>query len=211
MCGTCANEQAFKHMFLKYARQKRGGKDFTPEEIATCMRNKPPGAPELAILCFEGGFHGRTLGALSASVDKPIQKLDYPQFPYWPAVPFPRYKYPLEENSRENNQEDKKCLEIIQDTIEKQKKAGHPVAGVMAEPIQSDGGNYEASAEFFQKLQKICKDQSISFAFDEVQTCCGCSGKWWCYEWFDLPYPPDVITFGKKMQFGGYYYTVEMQ
>lgn len=48
-------------------------------------------------------------GALSCTHSKPIHKLDIPSFD-WPIAPFPRYKYPLEENERENKQEDERCL-----------------------------------------------------------------------------------------------------
>lgn len=48
-------------------------------------------------------------GALSCTHSKPIHKLDIPSFD-WPIAPFPRYKYPLEANERENKQEDEKCL-----------------------------------------------------------------------------------------------------
>ena len=43
---------------------------------------------------------------------------------------------------------------------------------------------------------------------DEVQTAMGATGKFWAYEHFDLPTPPDVVTFAKKMQIGGYFYKV---
>jgi len=48
-------------------------------------------------------------GALSCTHSKPIHKLDIPSFD-WPIAPFPRYKYPLEENERENQKEDERCL-----------------------------------------------------------------------------------------------------
>jgi 4-aminobutyrate aminotransferase/(S)-3-amino-2-methylpropionate transaminase len=49
------------------------------------------------------------LGALACTHSKPIHKLDIPSFD-WPIAPFPRYKYPLEENERENQKEDERCL-----------------------------------------------------------------------------------------------------
>jgi 4-aminobutyrate aminotransferase-like enzyme len=49
------------------------------------------------------------LGALSCTHSKAIHKLDIPSFD-WPIAPFPRYKYPLEENERENQKEDERCL-----------------------------------------------------------------------------------------------------
>ena len=54
-------------------------------------------------------FHGRSLGCLSITHSKPIHLLDIPLMG-WPACRFPRYKYPLEENQRENLAEDASCL-----------------------------------------------------------------------------------------------------
>jgi 4-aminobutyrate aminotransferase / (S)-3-amino-2-methylpropionate transaminase len=48
-------------------------------------------------------------------------------------------------------------LEQVEHLIEKYKAAGNPVAGIIVEPIQSEGGDYEASPQFFQKLQRISK------------------------------------------------------
>lgn len=63
-------------------------------------------------LCISGGFHGRTFGSLSTTRSKFIHKIDFPAFK-WPMGQFPQYKYPLEENKRENKQEDNKCIEIV--------------------------------------------------------------------------------------------------
>ena len=108
MCGACSNEQAFKNIFIWHARQRRGDRDFIDEELSSCMVNLPPGAPKVAIMSFKGAFHGRTSGALSATRTKPIHRLDFPLFSHWPHSSFPRYKYPLEENVRENENEDRR-------------------------------------------------------------------------------------------------------
>ncbi|XP_026758126.2 4-aminobutyrate aminotransferase, mitochondrial [Galleria mellonella] len=207
MCGSCSNENAYKAVFMWYRTKERGGKtDFTPEEMNSCMLNQSPGSPNLSIMSFQGSFHGRTFGALSTTRSKPIHKLDCPAFD-WPVAPFPRYRYPLEEYQRENQQEDQKCLEQVADIIEKYKKKTNPVAGIIVEPIQSEGGDYEASPEFFQNLQKICKKKGVALIIDEVQTGCGPTGKMWCYQHFNLPSPPDVLTFSKKMLTGGFYFS----
>jgi hypothetical protein len=46
---------------------------------------------------------------------------------------------------------------------------------------------------------------------DEVQTGGGPTGKMWCHEHFNLDGPPDVITFSKKMQLGGYYHKPDLK
>ncbi|XP_028170076.1 4-aminobutyrate aminotransferase, mitochondrial, partial [Ostrinia furnacalis] len=211
MCGSCSNENAYKAVFMWYRTKERNGKiDFTPEEMESCMLNQAPGAPKLSIMSFKGSFHGRTFGALSTTRSKPIHKLDCPAFD-WPVAPFPRYKYPLSEFESENRQEDEKCLEQVADVIHTYKKKANPVAGIIVEPIQSEGGDYEASPKFFQNLQKICKENGVALIVDEVQTGCGPTGKMWCHEHFDLPSPPDVVTFSKKMLTGGFFFNSDFR
>lgn len=197
-------------MFIAYRRRERGENvDFTQEERDSCLINQPPGAPKLSILSFTNSFHGRTLGALAATHSKDIHKLDVPSFD-WPIAHFPNYRYPLEENKRENEAEDKKSLAEVEDLIEKYKKKGIPVAGIIIEPIQSEGGDNEASPEFFQGLQKVAKKTGVFLLIDEVQTGGGPTGKFWAHEHFNLETPPDIVTFSKKMQLGGYFHNIEM-
>uniref|UniRef100_A0A1A9VU85 (S)-3-amino-2-methylpropionate transaminase n=1 Tax=Glossina austeni TaxID=7395 RepID=A0A1A9VU85_GLOAU len=211
MCGACANENAYKNIFITYMRKKRGEDAcFTDEEIESAMRNCPPGAPNLSLLSFEGAFHGRTLGALATTHSKYIHKIDIPSLD-WPMAPFPSYKYPLEEYERCNKEEDKTCLAQVEELIEAYCKKEKHVAGIVVEPIQGEGGDKHASPEFFQQLQCICKKNDISLLFDEVQTGGGCTGKFWCHEHFDLPSPPDVVTFSKKLQLGGFFHTSDFR
>nr|NVI72067.1 putative 4-aminobutyrate aminotransferase, mitochondrial-like protein [Cucujiformia] len=206
---ACSNENAFKNIFIRYQKQVRGGSNkFSEGEERSCLINKPPGSPKLSLLSFHGAFHGRTFAALSVTHSKPIHKLDLPAFD-WPIAHFPRYKYPLEENARENQQDDSKCLAEVEELFEKYKAKEIPVAGIVVEPIQSEGGDNEASPQFFQGLQDIAKRNGASLLIDEVQTGCGPTGKMWCHEHFGLKSPPDIVTFSKKMLLGGYFHTPE--
>lgn len=83
------------------------------EKEATVLLNKPPGCPKLSVLSFEKSFHGRTLGALSATRSKYVHKVDFPSFD-WPAAPFPQLKYPLNENQEYNKKEEERCLGIVE-------------------------------------------------------------------------------------------------
>ncbi len=95
-----ANEGAFKAAFMNYMhKERKGALTFTQEELSSCMINAAPGTPHLSIMSFTGGFHGRSLGALSATRSKAIHKVDIPAF-HWPVAPFPQLKYPLEEHTR---------------------------------------------------------------------------------------------------------------
>jgi 4-aminobutyrate aminotransferase/(S)-3-amino-2-methylpropionate transaminase len=105
------------------------------------------------------GFPFILLGALSCTHSKPIHKLDIPSFD-WPIASFPRYKYPLEENKRENQNEE----ELFHEYQSKQ----NPIIGVVVEPIQSEGGDFHGSPKFFQCLQKLTKQVRINrFLFNE--------------------------------------------
>lgn len=124
MCGSCSNENAYKLLFMTYMKHERGEDvDFTDIENKSCMINQPPGAPNLSLLSFHGAFHGRTMGTLATTHSKPIQKVDIPSFD-WPIAHFPSYKYPLEENERENKEEDEKCLAEVEYLIEKYERLG---------------------------------------------------------------------------------------
>jgi 4-aminobutyrate aminotransferase / (S)-3-amino-2-methylpropionate transaminase len=117
----------------------------------------------------------------------------------------------LEQNVSENAAEDKRCLAEVEQLIEYYAKKGRPVAGIVVEPIQAEGGDNEGSPEFFQGLQKVARKNGASFLIDEVQTGGGPTGKMWCHEHFNLDGPPDVVTFSKKMLIGGFYHTAELK
>ncbi|XP_037035478.1 4-aminobutyrate aminotransferase, mitochondrial [Bradysia coprophila] len=209
MCGSCSNENAFKNIFIWYRKNQRGENvQFTEEEISSCMINQSPGSPALSILSFKGAFHGRTLGTLSTTHSKYIHKIDIPSFD-WPIADFPKYKYPLEDNVRENAAEDQRCLAQVEELIAQYNKRKNYVAGIIVEPIQSEGGDNEASPEFFQQLEKIARRNGTALLIDEVQTGGGPTGKMWCHEHFNIT--PDVVTFSKKMQLGGYYHTKDLK
>jgi 4-aminobutyrate aminotransferase/(S)-3-amino-2-methylpropionate transaminase len=76
------------------------------------------------------------------------------------------------------------------------------VAAVLVEPIQGEGGIRQASARFMRKLRLLTRVYDVPLVFDEVQTGWGMTGRLWAHELFDLPCPPDVVTWAKKAQNG---------
>ncbi|XP_041061682.1 4-aminobutyrate aminotransferase, mitochondrial isoform X2 [Carcharodon carcharias] len=209
-CGSCSNENAFKAACIWYRNKERGKAIHTKEELESCMINQAPGSPDITILSFMGGFHGRTFGCLTATHSKPVHKVDIPAF-NWPTAPFPTLKYPLEEFVRENAQEEERCLEEVEDLIVKFRKKGRNVAAIIIEPIQSEGGDNHASDDFFKKLRNIAKKHGCAFLCDEVQTGGGSTGKFWAHEHWGLDDPADIVTFSKKFLSGGYFYKDELR
>ncbi|KAL8809159.1 MAG: hypothetical protein Q9200_003665 [Gallowayella weberi] len=204
MSGSDANEAAYKAACMWRAQQERGGPDvgFSDEAMASTMLNQSPGSPNYSILSFHGGFHGRLFGSLSTTRSKPIHKLDIPAFD-WPAAPFPKLKYPLEEHHQENTAEEDRCLQETEKLIQTFR---NPVAAVIIEPIQSEGGDNHASPRFFQGLRALTLRHNTLLIIDEVQTGVGATGKFWAHEHWHLDTPPDIITFSKKAQAAGYFF-----
>ncbi|KAH8162445.1 hypothetical protein CIB48_g5807 [Xylaria polymorpha] len=178
MAGSDANETAYKAAFMWRRQKERGGPavEFTEAELESSMNNQSPGASELSILSFKTAFHGRLFGSLSTTRSKPIHKMDIPAFD-WPQATFPLLK-----------------------------TTTSPPCAVVVEPIQSEGGDNHASPAFFRGLREITKKHDVLLIVDEVQTGVGATGKFWAHEHWNLPTPPDMVTFSKKAQTAGYYF-----
>ena len=76
------------------------------------------------------------------------------------------------------------------------------VAAVLVEPIQGEGGVRLTTARFMRKLRLLTRIYDVPLVFDEVQTGWGMTGRLWAHELFELPFPPDVVTWAKKAQNG---------
>ncbi|ODQ79944.1 hypothetical protein BABINDRAFT_161608 [Babjeviella inositovora NRRL Y-12698] len=202
LSGSDANECAFKAAFMHQAARKRGDASFTAEELSSVMLNQTPGAPVSTILSFSKGFHGRLFGSLSTTRSKEIHKLDIPAFD-WPVAPFPQLRYPLEEFISENRAEEQRCILELTQIFETYPK---DIAAVIVEPIQAEGGDNHASAWFFQQVRTLTKKYNVLMIVDEVQTGLG-TGKFWAHEHWNLDMPPDMVTFSKKVQAAGFFYS----
>jgi 4-aminobutyrate aminotransferase-like enzyme len=84
------------------------------------------------------------------------------------------------------------------------------VAAVLVEPIQGEGGVRIASGRFMRRLRLLTRIYDVPLVFDEVQTGWGMSGRLWAHELFDLPCPPDVVTWAKKAQNGVLFVSEEL-
>jgi 4-aminobutyrate aminotransferase/(S)-3-amino-2-methylpropionate transaminase len=211
--GSEAIENAMKAAFMwfqeKNVHSKAGG--ISQQYMDSSMKNEKPGTPDLTILTFTYSFHGRTLGALSATHSKPIHKVDIPGF-HWPIGQFPQLKYPLNEFDKENRQEEQRCLDGVEEIIHNShnnKGTFGPVAAILIEPIQAEGGDRHATPFFFQQLRALSKKYGVALICDEVQTGGGATGKWWAHEHWGLDDPADLVCFSKKCQAAGFYHKAE--
>jgi 4-aminobutyrate aminotransferase/(S)-3-amino-2-methylpropionate transaminase len=198
-------EAALKAAFIVHAERRREGAglsknplDLGEDDQRAILDNK---GTDAVVVSFEGAFHGRGLGPLSATHSKVIHKADLPAFP-WPMAPFPANRFPLERYAEENARAEASALGALEAILEAER--GN-VAAILIEPVQSEGGDRHASPAFFRKVQELAAAAGAAFVLDEVQTGVGMSGTLWAHEQLELPRPPDMVCFGKKMQMGGFF------
>jgi len=84
------------------------------------------------------------------------------------------------------------------------------VAAVLVEPIQGEGGVRLPTARFMRRLRLLTRVYDVPLVFDEVQTGWGMTGRMWAHELFELPCPPDVVTWAKKAQNGVLFVSEEL-
>jgi predicted acetylornithine/succinylornithine family transaminase len=124
------------------------------------------------IIVFEGDFHGRTYGALSATPGLAASPALGPMLPGFTSVPF----------------DDAAALEqaFTADT-----------AAILMEPVQGEAGVFPVSEETLVTARRLCDESGALLIFDEVQTGVGRTGSLWAYE--QTAVRPDVLTTAKAL------------
>lgn len=149
------------------------------------------------IIAFEGGFHGRTLGALSLTNSKLRQRAGFgPLLPMVEHAPYPRVRAWREGSGGDGTAE----LETLKRAILGRIIAAEDVAAVVVEPIQGEGGYFPAPAAFLQGLRELCDEHGMLLIVDEIQSGMGRTGRWWAVEHVGLE--PDIVTTAKGIASG---------
>ena len=124
------------------------------------------------IITFEGGFHGRTLGSLTATAQPKYHEGLGPLVAGFVYAPFGD-------------------LDAVSDRIDDE------TCAIMIEPIQGEGGIRVPSREFLAGLRRLADEHGLLLIFDEVQTGCGRTGDWFAYQHFGVT--PDIMTLAKAL------------
>jgi acetylornithine/N-succinyldiaminopimelate aminotransferase len=122
------------------------------------------------LITFNNAFHGRTMGAISATNQPKMRDGFEPLLPGFAYAPF---------NDLEA------ALALIDDTT----------AGFMVETIQGEGGVSASTPEFIQGLRQACDEHGLLLVLDEVQCGYGRTGKMWAYEHYGIT--PDIMSVAK--------------
>jgi 4-aminobutyrate aminotransferase len=149
------------------------------------------------IIAFEGGFHGRTMGALSLTNSKIKQRAGFgPLIPMVHHSPFPRVRAWREGSGGDGSAE----LDVLRGSILGRLIAPSDVAAIVVEPIQGEGGYFPAPRSFMEGLREICDEHGILLIADEIQSGMGRTGAWWAIEHAGVE--PDIITSAKGIASG---------
>ena len=149
------------------------------------------------IIAFEGGFHGRTMGALSLTNSKIKQRAGFgPLLPMVHHAPFPRVRAWREGSGGDGSAE----LERLGRAILGRLIAPRDVAAIVVEPIQGEGGYFPAPRSFLEGLREICDEHGILLIADEIQSGMGRTGRWWAIEHAGVE--PDMVTTAKGIASG---------
>ncbi len=128
--------------------------------------------PRYKIITFEGSFHGRTLGSLTATAQPKYHEGLGPLMAGFVYAPYGD-------------------LDAVAGLIDAE------TAAIMIEPIQGEGGVRLPPDGFLPGLRKLADEHGLLLVFDEVQTGCGRTGRWFGYQFFDVT--PDIMTLAKAV------------
>ena len=151
------------------------------------------------IIAFYGGFHGRTMGALSLTARKAVQRAGFgPLVPGVEHVPYPYcYRCPFGKQPESCAVE---CVRFIEETVLKTVAPPEETAAIVVEPVQGEGGYVVPPRKFFDELARLARQNGILLIFDEVQSGVGRTGKMWAAQHFNAV--PDILAVAKGIASG---------
>ena len=124
------------------------------------------------VITFHNSFHGRTLAAMSATAQTKYHKGLEPIVAGFLYAPY-------------------------NDLVSVEKLLDNETCAIMVEPIQGEGGINVATPEFLKGLRTLCDRNGLMLIFDEVQTGCGRTGKWFAFQHYGVE--PDIMTLAKAL------------
>jgi 4-aminobutyrate aminotransferase len=151
------------------------------------------------IIAFFGSFHGRTLGALSLTARKAVQRCGFgPLLPGVVHAPYPNcYRCPF---GRQEETCAVECVQHIEDVLLKTIAPAEETAAIVVEPVQGEGGYIVPPKKFFDELCRVARENGILLVADEVQSGMGRTGRMWASQHFDVA--PDILAVAKGIASG---------
>jgi 4-aminobutyrate aminotransferase len=151
------------------------------------------------IIAFYGAFHGRTMGSLSLTASKAVQRKGLGSLLSGVFhVPYANtYRCPYGHEAQDCCTD---CAKFIERVLFTKIVDPQEVAAIIVEPIQGEGGYVPGPAEFLKDVQDICRRNGILLITDEVQSGMGRTGKWWAGDHSGIE--PDILCVAKGIASG---------
>ena len=189
MSGTDFYYEQMPHLARKLESLMPDGKQWRcffgnsgTEAIEAAMKLARYATGRWQFIACHSAFHGRTLGSLSLTSSKPVQRKKFgPLVPGVTHIPFGNADY-------------------LENVVFKTTVNPEEVAAIVVEPIQGEGGYIVPPADFLPGLERIARKHGILLVADEVQSGMGRTGKWFAFEHFD--FHPDIVTLAKGIASG---------
>jgi 4-aminobutyrate aminotransferase len=169
------------------------------EAVEACIKLSRYATGRDNIIAFLGGFHGRTMGSLSLTASKAIQRRGFgPMMPGVYHAPYADcYRCPIGLKPETCAAE---CLDFIDHQLFVHLVSPDEVAAIVVEPIQGEGGYIVAPDQFLQKLRELTRPHGILLVADEVQSGMGRSGRMFAIEFSGVE--PDMVAIAKGIASG---------
>ena len=169
------------------------------EAIEGCIKLARYATGREKIIAFFGSFHGRTMGALSLTSRKAVQRAGFgPLVPGVIHAPYPYcYRCPY---GQEPGTCAVECVKHIEDTLLKTIAPAEETAAIVVEPVQGEGGYVVPPKKFFDELTRVANAHGILLVLDEVQSGMGRTGRMFAAEHFDVV--PDILAVAKGIASG---------
>jgi 4-aminobutyrate aminotransferase/(S)-3-amino-2-methylpropionate transaminase len=165
-------------------------------ENAVSLARRYTGRP--VVICFEGGYHGRTLLTLSLTSKYGLFKKGFGPFaPEIVRLPFPNM-YRIPEGMSAEQYLDWSILQLEQAFVAQVDPSA--TAAILIEPIQGEGGFLPVPARFMQRIRALCDQHGIVLIADEVQSGFGRTGKMFAIEHTGVA--PDLMVMAKSLGAG---------
>ncbi len=150
-------------------------------------------------IAFLGAFHGRTMGSLSLTASKPVQRRGFGPFPGETThVPY-AYCYRCAYGKRPETC-GVECVKVLEDQIFKTLVPADEVAAIVVEPVQGEGGYIVPPKKFHDELAAVAKRHGILLIADEVQSGMGRTGRMWASDHWSAD--PDILSVAKGIASG---------
>jgi 4-aminobutyrate aminotransferase len=151
------------------------------------------------LIAFMGSFHGRTLGSLSLTASRAVQRKGFgPTAPGTFHTPYADcYRCPLGLKAENCAAE---CLNYLEEQVLVQLVTPEEVAAIVVEPIQGEGGYLVPPKVFHDRLRALTLKHGMLLITDEVQSGMGRTGKMFASEHFGLE--PDIMSIAKGIASG---------